>query len=138
MNPARLLSRIITVAALTAGPGLLWAGGEPVYDSRGIPYEAIDAEPSLGTIKAYNPDYNFLVAQLKRDHHLGRGSYVALRRDGVIVCFARVEELESSRVATLHLLLETTGIHDITQPSLGDEIIRIPMYGRGDESPPNP
>lgn len=99
--------------------------GEPVFDSRGIPYAAIEAEPALGTVKALNPAYNILVAQLGPNSPVKPGHYVALRRDGVIVCFAFVESIEPGAVATLELLRQTAGIHPITVPAIGDEIIRV-------------
>lgn len=104
------------------------AAEEPVYDSHGIRYAAIDAEPTLGTIKAYNRGYNFLVAQFSRAgfRAVAAGEYVALRRDGVIVCFAFVESVGPGQVGTLKLLRGGTGVHPITMPAIEDEVIRIP------------
>lgn len=100
--------------------------GEPSFDSRGIPYAAIEAEPCLGTVKALNPAYNIIVAQLGPNSPVKPGAYVALRRDGVIVCFAFVESVEPGSVATLELLRQTAGIHPITVPAIGDDLIRVP------------
>lgn len=135
---ARRLHRLIALLGMAVLSPLIAAEGETLaFDSRGIPYSVIDDEPCLGRVAAVNRTYNFLVAPLFRRASLDPGRYVALRRNGVIVCFAYVESVESRSVATLTILQDTTGIHAITNPSVGDEVILIPQYGRGPDSPPD-
>jgi len=125
----RLATWLLCLVPLLTTPPLLLADDEPdrELDPRGIPYAAIDAEPSLGKIVAHNPEYGFAVARLTRPESVKPGLRVALRRTGVIVTFAYVETIDDGRLAILQFLPERKLLHHpLSIPALGDEIIRVP------------
>ncbi|MEM0970214.1 MAG: hypothetical protein AAGJ31_12725 [Verrucomicrobiota bacterium] len=98
-----------------------------------VPYAAIDGEPKLGIIKAYNADYALVVAICDEPMALPLGTRLAIRRDGVMVAFGYLEYVEEGTMVTLHLLQHDASAPLIARPQPGDDLIRYPRGYRPPE-----
>jgi len=94
----------------------------------GVPYEWIDAAPAVGVVRAVNPGLGFAVVALPRDAgaDLRRGVTLGVRRDGVIVIWGVIDELEDARTLVLQLKGSPLAPDGSSQARVGDSVIAYP------------
>jgi len=102
----------------------------PRVDSSGVPYALIEAAPSLGKVKAYNPNYGFGVVTLSAQVTLQRGDRVAARRDGVVICRGSVESVEATGTVVIQFSPFSPDPDSPTRVRLGDDLIPYPPPAR--------
>ncbi len=89
---------------------------------------ALSLRPALGTVRVYQPDYGFVIIDAGTDRDLAVGDLLALRRQGNVVCEARVAEVREQD-CTADLIRES--VLAGKPPAVNDEVVLLAKAERG-------
>ena len=94
-----------------------------------FPKEVVEAVPSVGKVRAYNPLYGFFVADITTRKEIRVGTRLAVRRNDHIIVTGTVEAVEGQTKARRYVTVvvdKPYTVLDAETPHLRDDIIMYP------------